>query len=89
MHDAIEFVETDVTALQFDEARFDLCVTYNGRHCLPDPRAARAVRNLDLGSGDATDGRNLGPYRHDRLASATAQIATTAHTAHTASSGGL
>jgi ubiquinone/menaquinone biosynthesis C-methylase UbiE len=40
VHDAIEFVEADVTALQFDDASFDLCVTYNGLHCLPDPRAA-------------------------------------------------
>ena len=40
--DAIEFVEADVTALQFADASFDLCVTYNGLHCLPDPRAALA-----------------------------------------------
>lgn len=38
--DLIEFVEANVTALQFDDASFDLCVTYNGLHCLPDPRAA-------------------------------------------------
>jgi ubiquinone/menaquinone biosynthesis C-methylase UbiE len=37
---AIEFVEADVTALQFDDNSFELCVTYNGLHCLPDPRAA-------------------------------------------------
>jgi ubiquinone/menaquinone biosynthesis C-methylase UbiE len=42
VHDAVEFIEADVTALQFDEASFDLCVTYNGLHCLPDPRAALA-----------------------------------------------
>jgi ubiquinone/menaquinone biosynthesis C-methylase UbiE len=40
MQDAIEFVEADVTALQFPDGSFDLCVTYNGLHCLPDPRAA-------------------------------------------------
>jgi SAM-dependent methyltransferase len=40
VHDVIEFVEADVTALQFDDASFDLCLTYNGLHCLPDPRAA-------------------------------------------------
>jgi ubiquinone/menaquinone biosynthesis C-methylase UbiE len=40
VHDAIEFVEADVTALQFADNSFDLCVTYNGLHCLPDPRAA-------------------------------------------------
>jgi ubiquinone/menaquinone biosynthesis C-methylase UbiE len=40
VQDAIDFVEADVTALQFADASFDLCVTYNGLHCLPDPRAA-------------------------------------------------
>jgi ubiquinone/menaquinone biosynthesis C-methylase UbiE len=40
VQDAIEFVEADVTALQFAHASFDLCLTYNGLHCLPDPRAA-------------------------------------------------
>ena len=40
VQDAIEFVDADVTALPFDDASFDLCVTYNGLHCLPDPRAA-------------------------------------------------
>ena len=40
VQDAIEFVEADVTALQFPDASFDLCVTYNGLHCLPDPHAA-------------------------------------------------
>jgi ubiquinone/menaquinone biosynthesis C-methylase UbiE len=42
VQDAIEFVEADVTALQFVDTTFDLCVTYNGLHCLPDPRAALA-----------------------------------------------
>jgi len=40
VQDTIEFVEADVTALQFDDNSFDLCITYNGLHCLPDPRAA-------------------------------------------------
>jgi ubiquinone/menaquinone biosynthesis C-methylase UbiE len=40
VQDSIEFVEADVTALQFPNASFDLCVSYNGLHCLPDPRAA-------------------------------------------------
>jgi ubiquinone/menaquinone biosynthesis C-methylase UbiE len=40
VQDTIEFVESDVTALQFADNSFDLCVTYNGLHCLPDPRAA-------------------------------------------------
>ena len=42
VQDAIEFVQADVTALQFPDASFDRCVTYNGLHCLPDPRAALA-----------------------------------------------
>jgi ubiquinone/menaquinone biosynthesis C-methylase UbiE len=29
-----------IVLAQFDDASFDLCVTYNGLHCLPDPRAA-------------------------------------------------
>jgi ubiquinone/menaquinone biosynthesis C-methylase UbiE len=40
VQDTIEFVEADVTSLRFDDESFDLCVTYNGLHCLPDPRAA-------------------------------------------------
>jgi len=40
VQDVVEFVEADVTALEFADASFDLCVTYNGLHCLPDPRAA-------------------------------------------------
>ena len=51
VQDAIEFVEADVTALQFADDSFDLCVTYNGLHCLPDPRAAlgELARALRLG----------------------------------------
>jgi ubiquinone/menaquinone biosynthesis C-methylase UbiE len=40
VEDQIEFVAGDITALEFPDASFDLCVTYNGLHCLPDPRAA-------------------------------------------------
>lgn len=40
VQDGIEFVEADMTALQFPDASFDLCMTYNGLHCLPDPRLA-------------------------------------------------
>src|ERR1700694_5639228 len=40
VQDSIEFVEAGVTALQVPDASFDLCVSYNGLHCLPDPRAA-------------------------------------------------
>jgi ubiquinone/menaquinone biosynthesis C-methylase UbiE len=55
-HDAIEFVEADVTALQFDDASFDLCVTYNGLHCLPDPRAALAELTRVLRPGGTLRG---------------------------------
>jgi len=42
--DWIEFAEADVEALPFDDATFDLCVTYTGLHCFPDP--ARAVGEM-------------------------------------------
>jgi ubiquinone/menaquinone biosynthesis C-methylase UbiE len=53
---AIEFVEAEVTALQFDDASFDLCVTYNGLHCLPDPRAALAELTRVLRPGGTLRG---------------------------------
>jgi SAM-dependent methyltransferase len=36
----IEFTEADVEALPFADGFFDLCVTYAGLHCFPDPPAA-------------------------------------------------
>jgi len=36
----IEFTEADVEALPFEHGTFDLCVTYTGLHCFPDPPAA-------------------------------------------------
>ena len=53
---AIEFVEADVTALQFADNSFDLCVTYNGLHCLPDPRAALAELTRVLKPGGTLRG---------------------------------
>jgi SAM-dependent methyltransferase len=38
--DQIEFVEADIEALPFDDASFDLCVSYTGLHCFPDPATA-------------------------------------------------
>jgi ubiquinone/menaquinone biosynthesis C-methylase UbiE len=38
--DQIEFIEADVEGLPFDDASFDLCVSYTGLHCFPDPAAA-------------------------------------------------
>jgi ubiquinone/menaquinone biosynthesis C-methylase UbiE len=54
--DSIEFVEADVTALQFADNSFDLCVTYNGLHCLPDPRAALAELTRVLRPGGTLRG---------------------------------
>jgi ubiquinone/menaquinone biosynthesis C-methylase UbiE len=39
-HDDIEFVEADIERMPFDDNEFDLCVSFNGLHCLPDPAAA-------------------------------------------------
>jgi ubiquinone/menaquinone biosynthesis C-methylase UbiE len=36
----VEVVEGDVFDLQFEDGTFDLCLTYNGLHCFPDPARA-------------------------------------------------
>ncbi|KBZ61898.1 class I SAM-dependent methyltransferase [Mycobacterium colombiense] len=36
----MEFTEADITDLPFQDNTFDLALTFNGLHCLPDPRAA-------------------------------------------------
>lgn len=38
--DLMEFTDADITALPFHDNTFDLALTFNGLHCLPDPRAA-------------------------------------------------
>ncbi|TAM63272.1 methyltransferase domain-containing protein [Mycobacterium sp.] len=38
--DPIEFTEADITDLPFQDNTFDLALTFNGLHCLPDPQAA-------------------------------------------------
>ncbi|OBK60931.1 SAM-dependent methyltransferase [Mycobacterium colombiense] len=38
--DLMEFTDADITALPFQDNTFDLAFTFNGLHCLPDPRAA-------------------------------------------------
>jgi SAM-dependent methyltransferase len=40
----IEFVEADIERMPFSDGEFDLCVCFNGLHCVPDPAAA--VREL-------------------------------------------
>jgi SAM-dependent methyltransferase len=42
-HD-IEVVEADIGRLPFADGEFDLCLSFNGLHCMPDP--ALAVREL-------------------------------------------
>src|ERR1700758_5069604 len=72
VQDAIEFVEADVTALQFPDASFDLCVTYNGLHCLPDPHAALAELTRALPPGGTLRGTSCvtgrGPRRDALIA---------------------
>ncbi|XRQ08683.1 class I SAM-dependent methyltransferase [Actinomadura welshii] len=38
----IEYVQTGVEDMPFDDASFDLCLSYNGLHCFSDPPAAVA-----------------------------------------------
>lgn len=38
--DTVEFVEANIEDLPFGDDEFDLCVSFNGLHCLPDPGAA-------------------------------------------------
>jgi SAM-dependent methyltransferase len=38
--DDIEFTEADIERLPFGDGEFDLCMCFNGLHCLPDPAAA-------------------------------------------------
>lgn len=39
-HSPVEFVEGSIEAIPFADDEFDLCVSFNGLHCLPDPAAA-------------------------------------------------
>ncbi|MDQ2759496.1 MAG: class I SAM-dependent methyltransferase [Actinomycetota bacterium] len=49
--DWIELVEADVEALPFADGTFDLCVSYTGLHCFPDPAAALREIGRVLRSG--------------------------------------
>lgn len=40
LRDTVEFVEASIDAIPFGNDEFDLCVCFNGLHCLPDPAAA-------------------------------------------------
>lgn len=39
---SVEFTEADIERMPFHDGEFDLCVSFNGLHCLPDPAAAVA-----------------------------------------------
>ncbi|BBY55621.1 class I SAM-dependent methyltransferase [Mycobacterium koreense] len=65
-----EFHIADITKLPFTDAEFDLCVSFNGLHCLPDPAAA--VRELArcLKPGGRLVGDSLvrgAGWRYDRV----------------------
>jgi SAM-dependent methyltransferase len=36
----VEFAEADIERMPFGDGEFDMCVCFNGLHCLPDPAAA-------------------------------------------------
>ena len=55
----IEFTEADIEALQFEDASFDLIVTYTGLHCFPDPPAAIAETARVLRPGGELRGSSL------------------------------
>jgi ubiquinone/menaquinone biosynthesis C-methylase UbiE len=86
VQDAIEFVEADVTALQFADNSFDLCVTYNGLHCLPDPRAALGELTRVLRPGGTLRGTSCvtgrGP-RTDALIAIARRAGVFGNTPHT------
>jgi SAM-dependent methyltransferase len=42
LSDVVETRRADVAAMPFADGEFDLCVTFTGLHCFPDPRAALA-----------------------------------------------
>ena len=54
--DDIEFAEADIEQMPFGDGEFNLCVSFNGLHCLPDPAAA--VR--EIARCLAPDGRLVG-----------------------------
>jgi ubiquinone/menaquinone biosynthesis C-methylase UbiE len=67
---AIELVEADVEALPFGDGEFDLCLTLNSLHCLPDPGRALAEMARVLGPGGTLRGTTaiIGEgTRYDRL----------------------
>ncbi|WUH99266.1 class I SAM-dependent methyltransferase [Spirillospora sp. NBC_00431] len=52
-------LQADIYALPFPDSTFDLCVTYNGLHCLPDPAPAVAELARVLRPGGTLRGTTL------------------------------
>jgi ubiquinone/menaquinone biosynthesis C-methylase UbiE len=40
--DRVEIIESSIEGMPFDDGEFDLCVCFNGLHCVPDPALAVA-----------------------------------------------
>jgi ubiquinone/menaquinone biosynthesis C-methylase UbiE len=55
----IELTQADVEALPFEDSTFDLCVTFTGLHCFPDPPAALAEIARVLRPGGAVRGTSV------------------------------
>lgn len=68
----VKFVEASIDRMPFADGEFDLCVCFNGLHCVPDPRAAVAEMARCLRPG----GRLLGEFAvRGRLARSDAYMA--------------
>ena len=52
-------LQADIYALPFPPSTFDLCVTYNGLHCLADPTAALTELTRVLRPGGTLQGTTL------------------------------
>jgi ubiquinone/menaquinone biosynthesis C-methylase UbiE len=66
----VELVEADVESLPFDDAGFDLCITYNSLHCFADPPAALAEMTRVVRPGGRLRGTTAitgAGTRHDAL----------------------
>jgi ubiquinone/menaquinone biosynthesis C-methylase UbiE len=56
--DRVEIVEGSIEGMPFGDGEFDLCVCFNGLHCVPDPAAAVAEMGRCLRPG----GRLIGEF---------------------------
>jgi ubiquinone/menaquinone biosynthesis C-methylase UbiE len=70
---AMEFTEANITDLPFGDNTFDLALTFNGLHCLADPRAAVTELSRVIKPGGILRGTTCVHgcgWRHDRLMAA-------------------